>query len=220
MKLVPDYTPMLQTLSDDVFPHYSELSQSGFNFDGILLNTRISPYSSLPEGPLKSAIQNWAARFHADEDWLLDDTLRTLRGWSVAPDWREALRWNPHGSVISLLVTGERFCFQCEGWEVQGFTWEDYSRSVRQRFEEKLREYESECRTLAESRGLVRAPRKYSAANFKWFVQYQFAGLSSKKIADQITSENPSDESTVLKGIKAAAKLLGWSSPLRQPKTV
>jgi hypothetical protein len=212
MKKVRECYPlMLKALSDNVFQHYAKLCESGFDFEAILWNARISPYSWLPEGLLKSALQNWAARFRATEDWFLDDALRTLRGWFVAPDWRDELRWHPIGSVIRLVAVGERFSFHCEGWEVQGFTWEYYSRSVRERFEQALREYETTTRKLAESHGLIRAPRKYSAANFEWFVLYQFAGLSSKQIADRITKDNPSDDSTVLKGVKAAAKLLAWA---------
>jgi hypothetical protein len=66
--------------------------------------------------------------------------------------------------------------------------------------------------------GLVRARRKYSPDNLEWFVVYQFAGMSSKIIADRVVAEgNDVDESTVLKGIKAAAKLIGWNH-LRQSR--
>ena len=60
-------------------------------------------------------------------------------------------------------------------------------------------------------RGLVRAPHKYSPSNLDWFVLYQFAGLSSPQIVKRIARQDPNiDESTVLKGVKAAAKLAGW----------
>jgi hypothetical protein len=52
---------------------------------------------------------------------------------------------------------------------------------------------------------------KYSLDNFEWFVLYQFAGLSSTVIADKWARTHAAvDESTVLKGIKAAATLVGW----------
>jgi hypothetical protein len=86
---------------------------------------------------------------------------------------------------------------------------------VCKRFEKKLSEYQAETRKLAESRGLVRTQRKYSTDNFDWFVLYQFAGWSSTKIAKRGYGEDP--DSTVLKGIKTAARLIGWDH-LRKPE--
>jgi len=66
--------------------------------------------------------------------------------------------------------------------------------------------------------GLVRARRKYSPDNLEWFVLYQFAGMSSGTISDRYAAQGRAvEESTVLKGIKAAAKLIGWNE-LRQPR--
>ena len=116
-------------------------------------------------------------------------------------------------------ATGDAFEFRCEGWETSLFTWSAYSESLRQRFEEKLLDYEKVTRKLAESSGLVRARRKYSPDNLHWFVLYQFAGLPSTKISDRwsLTNEGSVDASTVLKGIKAAAQLIGWHH-LRVPQ--
>jgi hypothetical protein len=81
-------------------------------------------------------------------------------------------------------------------------------------------EYEKETREFAESRGLVRAQRKYSPDNFEWFVLYQFAGMSSTAIADRYAEKDKFlEESTVLKGIKAAAKLIGWNQLRASPQT-
>lgn len=167
----------------------------------------------IPESRLKSALSDWAREFHAERGWFLDEALRTLRSWYVAPDCRELLEWNPIGGVTSTLAMGECFQFDCEGWEMQLLTWAAYSKSVRERFEQKLAEYEAASRKLADLRGLVHAPQKYSPSNFDWFVLYQFAGLPSTQIVKRIAPQNPSiDESTVLKGVKAAAKLAGWDS--------
>jgi hypothetical protein len=72
---------------------------------------------------------------------------------------------------------------------------------VRERFEQKLAEYEAASRKLAESRGLIRAPHKYSPKNLDRFMLYQFAALSSKKIADRLNPESyGTPESGILKG--------------------
>lgn len=214
------YPRFLKRLSSDVYQFYPQLVSQGYDFDEILWSPRISPYDALPsDSALKEALAKWAVAFNADVDWLKDAALRTLRGWYVAPDWRESLMWYssyPHQSAQS---TGEAFELRCEGWETELLTWLTYSKSVRERFEERLLQYEKSTRTLAESCGLVRARRTYSPDNLDWFVLYQFAGLPSTAIVDKWARRKPDgvDESTVLKGIKTAARLLAWDR-LRAPR--
>ena len=208
------YPEMLKQLAADVLPAYKELAKSDFKIEAILWHSRLSPSKELPQNStLRTELSKWSNKFHAEQDWFLDQMLRTLRGWHVAPDWCSELRCNPIGGVTSTIAMGEPFKFDCEGWEMQLLTWMDYSRSVRERFEQHLAEYEAASRTLAESRGLVRAPHKYSPVNLDYFVLYQFAGLSSASIAGR--SDAPSEgenEDTILKGVKAAARLIGWDS--------
>ena len=143
----------------------------------------------------------------------MDDTLQALRGWYVAPEYRESLRWNVFHSNVASGATGKPFEFHFERWETERRSWSSYNASVRKSFEQELSKYEKETRKRAESCRLVRAQRKHSQENFDWFVLYQFAGLTYREIAARITSpeihrEDPS--STVRKGVKAAAKLVGW----------
>jgi hypothetical protein len=213
------YPKVLTDLSLDVFPHYITAAKKGFNFDRILWSSHTSPTKEIAkERELASALSVWAKRFNADVVWLTDQALRTLRGWYVAPDWRAALEWNSLSSFTGSRSTGERFEFQCEGWETELLTWSRYSESVRERFETQLTAYEKQTRKLAESCGLIRARRKFSPDNLDWFVLYQFAGLSSGEIADKWAAKGKAvDESTVLKGIKVAAKLIEWKD-LRSEK--
>lgn len=232
------YPKFLEDLSAKVFPLYQELAEAGCRFWGIDGPRHFSPYDLITRGSasssaghtadtparmkkrriLKSALSKWAAEFYVTEAWLRDDALRTLQHWDVAPERRQSLSWNPFYTHSSSASTGEDFQFRCEGWETELLTWSRYSVSVRQRFEEKLSRYEKKTRKLAESCGLVRAQRKYSPDNFEWFVLYQFAGLSSTEIANRWAKERaPVDDSTVLKGIKAVAKLIRWDH-LRKPQ--
>jgi hypothetical protein len=215
MRCVPRVFPkMLKQLAADVLPAYKELAESDFKIEVILWHSRLSPFKELPQdSTLRAALSKWASEFHAQQDWFLDHMLRTLRGWHISPEWRSELKCNPIGGVISTVAMGEPFKFDCEGWEMQLLTWADYCRSVRKRFEEQLAEYEAMNRTLAELRGLVRAPHKYNPENLEWFVLYQFAGLSAPKIARRIGRKEPNEaNSGILKGVKAAAKLIGWKS--------
>jgi hypothetical protein len=213
----------LEKLSADVFPLYCQLAREGKlakgrnDFDKALWGK--SPYAALTdEGGLKLALSKWVAQFNAEAEWLMVGALRTLHGWYVAPDWRSSLAWDHHHGRRDVPAVGTAFDFQYPGWEVQLLTWPAYSKSLRQSLEKKLLEYEKQTRELAESVGLVRAQRKYSPDNLEWFVLYQFAGMTSKTIADRYAGEGKVlDESTVLKGIKAAGKLIGWNH-LRQPR--
>jgi hypothetical protein len=97
------YPIFLKKLSTDVFPLYCQLAKDGKlakgrnDFDKALWGK--SPYDALTDdGGLKSALSKWAAHFNAEADWLMVGALRTLRGWYVAPEWRESLAWDPnHG---------------------------------------------------------------------------------------------------------------------------
>jgi hypothetical protein len=204
------YPTMLKRLSEEVFPSFADLANSGFDFDAALSHPGYSPLSMFPESGLTSALLKWAKDFHAERDWLLDDALRALRGWHVAPDWRQSLRWNPIGGGTNTLAVGGRFLFELQGWEMQLLTWADYRQFARKEFDRKLGEYEAACRKLAESRGMVRVPRKYKPTHLDWFVLYQFGGLPAAEITRRDGSYKSTDESTVPKGIKSAAKLVGW----------
>jgi hypothetical protein len=217
------YPKLLKDLLSDVFPKYQLLAKTVFDFDRILWSSRISPTKEIAQKrelqELTSALLMWARKFNAEVLWFTDEALRTLRGWYVAPDWQKTLRWNSIHGFSGSTSMGRRFAFECEGWETELLTWIRYSQSVRERFQEQLKQYEIETRKLAESCGLIRARRKYSPDNLDWFVLYQFAGLSSGQIANWSANRgNSVDESTVLKGIKVAAKLIDWK-PLRLQKS-
>lgn len=205
----------LNKLAEEVFPFYTQMAREGYSFEKILWN-RHSPFQALkPDGGLKSALSNWAAAYHAEAEWLLDAVLRTFRLWSVSPDALAKREWYSAHPFSDRAADVAAFEFTCPGWRTELTTWAAYRDSVRKDFKDKLLEYEKQSREFAESRGLVRAQRQYSSGNFEWFVLYQFAGMSSKQIADHCASRSkPVDDSTVLKGIRAAARLIGWY-PLR-----
>jgi hypothetical protein len=217
-QVFPDF---LNSLLRNVFPLFCQLAKTGYDFDLILSAPRGSPYEALTNDcGLKQALFDWAQEFNADSGWLMDDAIRTLQGWYKYPDWRDSLRWmslhcgSPYGTV------GEPFTFSCAGWELEGTNWSDYRKFVHRCVDESLTKYGNEARALAQSNDLVKAQRKYSLANIKWFVLYQFAGRSSIKIADDWSQIDPKgiDESRVLKGIRATERLIGWDRPRKFKK--
>lgn len=225
------YPLFFERLAEDVFPLYRELAEAGCLFWGINGPPGVSPFEHLTQGSvassgghcldtpatlqkrgvLKSVLSEWAARFNANRLWLMDDAIRILQSWQIAPEWLQSLKWNLGYAHSSLPSTGDSFQFQYPGWETQLFSWARYSQLIRKQFEDELDAYEGRTRKLAESLGLVRARRKYSPQNFDWFALYRFAGLSTTQIAKKNRSENLEDPvSTIRKGIKAAAELMIW----------
>jgi hypothetical protein len=164
---------------------------------------------------LSLALSKWATEFNVDDQWLVDEALRTLQGWYVAPDWRKSLRWNTQHARSGVGATGDTFEFRFSGWETELLAWPTFKDSLHRSLEDQLTEYEKKTRALAVSKGLVLARRKYSPENLEWFVLYQFAGRSSTQIARGRHGEDA--DSTVVKGIRAAAKLIGWKN-LRRPR--
>jgi hypothetical protein len=208
----------LESLAANVLPIYSQLANAGHDFGNILW--RPNAFELLSDEPaLESALFEWAHEFNAEEDWLIMGAFRTLRDWHIAPDWRASYKWNTFCSHDDVPVVGPDFEFRSGRWDVQLRSWPDYSLALRKKFEKTLLEYELNVRELAKAAGLVRTRRKYSPDNLDWFVLYQLAGISSTKIASQWSQRGTNvDDSTVLKGIKAAEMLLQWKS-LRRPNT-
>lgn len=223
------YPRFVQMLRSTGLPLYRDLANTGYDIESILWRPAgVSPFELLPEDSgLKLALRNWAAEFKINwqnasqesaEVWLMDEALRTLRDWNIAPDWRDALRWHAMHSSDTV-ASGDLFEFHFMGWQMQQVTWARYSEMAHDWFETELANYQKKARELAQSCGLIKAQKKYSPDNLEWFVQYQFAGWSSTKIASRWAEQHKAvDDSTVLKGIRAAAKLVAWDRLRSRPQ--
>jgi hypothetical protein len=204
------YPDLLKALSAEVLPIYSHLAQTT-PYSDCLLEVGC-PARTTEEIELKSVFSKWADKFNINSDWLKDEALRALGCWHEHPESLAALKWCPHPVFMRMVVTAEPFEFHAAAWELELQSWPAYRESVRSEFETKLAEYRKIAHDRAKLRGLVETPHKYSPENLEWFVWYQLAGLSSTEIAKRSKHKDSVDESTVLKGIKAAAKLVGWAS--------
>jgi hypothetical protein len=146
--------------------------------------------------------------------WIVLDALRSVEGWAAHADWMESRQWNTQRARSGeALPAGEPLEFRHGGWDVTVFTWPVYRALVRRKFAEHLVKYERDIRKLAESHGWVRTSGKWSRENLEWFALYQFAGLSSGQICRKYAAQSQAlEESTVLKGVKAAAARIGWEN--------
>jgi hypothetical protein len=210
----------LQELQKRVYPEYALLVESRQPYWSVGWTFETWQLHSDRDNRLTPLLVGWARAFNAEQTWILEGALHTLWLWHRHPDWRTALDisgFQSNCSGDSLTSDDERlFCFEDPGWDPEFQKWQRYSDSIREQFEQKLTAYEKRVRTLVESRGAIRAHGRFSAVNFEWFVLYQLAKMSATKILRKSTLLR-GDESTILKGVKIAATLLGWT-PLRKSR--
>ena len=201
----------LEELRDRVFPEYERIVSANRR----LIGRRRDPYPREPTSEhtaVCKVLQSWAVRFNAEAEWLLDEAFQTLRVWFDIPELKQSSEWISI-PVIRELCTGDRFDFTFEAWHPQTVPWSRFSRALRLSFKEALSAYERDTRRKAEAMGLVRARRTYSPDNLEWFVLYQFGGMSSGDIVKRLAEKNRHfDDSTILKGVKAASTLLRWEN--------
>jgi hypothetical protein len=188
----------------------------GYDFDAILWDWKYGPFEQLSDdGPLKAALTEWANNFNAYAPWLLNGALRTLRDWDAKPVRHKAREWLYMHVEHETQIEAD-FKFEYGAWRPQDMLWSQYRATLRKQLEKELAQYGNGICELAESAGLNRAQRKYSPVNLEWFALYQFAKKSSTDIADLYHGKH--DESSVLKGIHAAANLLCWERLRRSVK--
>ena len=215
----------LRRLADEVFVEFGHLVEQDKKLRKLTFTWQM--YQSLAPRTeyeqFNDVLRAWARRFNAEEEWVLEQAWSALQRWLAFPDSKKSLEWG-QGHQWREIFQSERFHFEWESWRVQFQPWTKYRASVKQAFEKAINEFESETRAAARAHGLIAAPRTHSAANFDWFVRYQFGGLSSNQISAQWPgAEKGPEASTILKGVKAAQKLIGWKclrtdSPTRKSR--
>ncbi len=168
--------------------------------------------AQLGRSNFKSILLTWAERFGcAEEAWILEGALESMSAWYRVPGIESGdLRRFCRPIAGNVLVDYEPFSFEDRGWSPQFERWAEFRRRIEVRFTEELGTYQRRTRGLIESKKGRRAQRRISRDNFKWFVLYQIRGMSLSKIED-LRGSDFGDESTVRKGIRAAARLLGWT---------
>jgi len=202
-----------EQLREQVYPLYASVAGArqdywipGWNFETWRLH-------SDPDGVLTRRLLAWARTFRAEKSWILEGALQTLWHWHDNASLRESLdisgfRSSPCGQALT--SDEERlFRFADSGWDPEYQTWATYRAYIQQQFKQKLTENETRLRSLVEARGAVRAHYGYSVDNFEWFALHTLGKMSATKILNQRT-DLQGDESTIRKGVKAAAALIQW----------
>jgi hypothetical protein len=208
------YPKMLKGLRDDVFPLFQDYCGT---LPGGWLDHPIV-FESEHEA-IRAKIREWASSFHAErEEWLAAEAVRTLDLWLRSQAALAELRWHSNAPPEILMNYTRDFEFSSARWEPEIVTWAQYSLHIRGKFERELRSYEKEMREKATALGRVPVQARYSQENLDWLILYQFRGLTSVQIANLIAkSTAPQDASTILKGVKAAAKLVGLTQASPKP---
>jgi hypothetical protein len=205
---VPEF---FEQLREGVYPAFARATKGW-----ILKHDKLPTWILVQSHPsqLKAALLQWARKFNAEEDWILEEALKLLWHWHRYPKMREELDVGDFlldsPATWGLVTEAERqFHFQDAGWNPQFQTWAEYNKRVSVRIKQELREYQQKIRDLAEHRRGVRVQSRYSTEDFRYFALYRFAGMSAAGIFKRL--ELNGDYSAVTKGMKAAAKILQMS---------
>ena len=102
------------------------------------------------------------------------------------------------------------YVYACR-WDPQFQRWEHVRESIKKEFQSQLDAYQQRLSSLMERGGAVRTRKRYNRVHITWFILYQLKRMSSSKIL-QKHPDLKGDESTILKGVKAAARLLQWEN--------
>jgi len=168
---------------------------------------------------LVEALSRWCEEYQLTAEWLRDAALRTMLAWTTAPEG-PADGWMVRRRVWRGALSEDELVFRFEAaWEPTTATRAAASQEIRERFDEKLREYLDERERLATMRGFVAAPRPRKDENhLQWLVRYQVGGDSYVQIArlEGLDATGRGGGKTVELGVKEAAKRLDFG-PLRQP---
>jgi hypothetical protein len=209
-----------EQLRERVYPSFARLAENRPGYWELGWTFETWQLQSDPDQQLMPCLLGWAREFHADETWILEGALQTLWLWNGDPKLRESLDMFGFRSscCVDVLTSDEErlFTFEHEGWDPQTQRWGSFRDSIKGKFQKHLDTYERRLSSLMESRGAVRARKRYSADHFAWFALYQLGGLSATKILQQHPALK-GDESTILKGVKTAAGLLQWTN-VRKPR--
>jgi hypothetical protein len=199
----------LERLHKSVYPEFCGLPGELTERDGLLarIPDRVKCADIVQFDKTLHALASWMEEFNAGQDWIRDGAWRTMHYWRSFPAVKEARAWQPPigPDSISLCETGP-FRFEYLPWFMEVQRWPNYEERLKQAFAKALKDYRERCDAIAKANGLVAVRRTYSAKNLDWFALYQFGGLSSTKIAAKVGGV----ESAILKGVKAARRLLAW----------
>jgi hypothetical protein len=158
---------------------------------------------------LRSALERWAASYNmAGHDFFLDAALRTLAQWSQLPDFDDDCLVLPGRAGFSPVSDEEsRFRLETSGWDPAFERFSSFETRLRKQFDAEIARYKARLEELTEARGYKRVPGIYRTEHIEWLALFQCAGQSHKAIQQQLRQ----DPTTISKGIKSAAQLIGIS---------
>ena len=177
---------LLTELAENVFPAYAAAVTGELSYEAW--------YKPFDE---------WAVKFNIGPGWMEGQAYHTLEAWRVDPALLETREWS-HPVYSRMPSNAPRF--ECDGRDMELETSREYKKRVRAKVKEHLANISKNEPNLAQTKRLIPTPRQYSSQNLEWFVLYQFAGMTAKKIADG--HAGTVEDSAVFKGVRAAAKLL------------
>lgn len=206
----------LESLRDEVFERFLKLAakhNSAWGTPYWKAGGRFDTWrtQSDPRNELTPHLRQWARKFNAEEDWILEGALQTMWLWKKNPREAQSLGMKgfyPYAAGDVLLSGAETaFCFEDPGWQPELDRWEKYRATVRKRFDRALADYGKKIRSTIRNCGAERARVARDVQAFNWLARYQFNG--EKLDAIRSLPGFHYEQTTIWHGIRRAADLAG-----------
>ena len=236
LEKIEDVAPeVLNSLRDDVFPHYRQppelLEESPTPVDekhrplapelrNLIAGTADPKVydSSLQNEQLRTALSAWARRFNLGEAWVLRAATGTLAMWSLGVSYNTWIYPAP-GYFFGLTEEERQFAFAHPGWQPDILTRDQIAANTRAAFEIHLKRYLDRIEGLAAAWGLERTSEKRSrwgqdaSRHFEWLVRWQVQGWTQKRLRKEFETH----QNTIASAIKVTAGAVGLTRRSRKP---
>lgn len=168
--------------------------------------------------PLKEVLNEWSDKYNLSDDWIIESAVNTLNAWSLEIPLDDELYW---ADVKHIMYPSpfprkcHRLNFNHSGWDPVRYTWKQAKKIIMNDFKHFLEgEYYKKVSRLVEKAG-IKPPivKRQSQRHINWLIAYQIYNKSYTDICNEESDNRPDDKSldnsTIIKGIKSTAKLIG-----------
>ena len=160
--------------------------------------------------PLRIAVEEWAAKFNmAEHEFFLNSALATLAPWSQFPESEgdECLALGGRAGFGPVSGGESRFAFENPGWDPAFERFAIFEERLKKQFDSELSVYRKRLVDLVEGRGFLRVPDLHRPEHIEWLALFQ----CGRRSLPEIQKLWAQDKTTISKGVKSAAQLVGVS---------
>lgn len=159
----------------------------------------------------RKRLLRWGEDWNLPETWVLDASLRTLRRWRARQNQGSEIALEFEPLPFADVSDKPAFTFEFSAWTPRWTSWAEYSKELREAFEDQLETYREQRQAEASERGLKKSPTKLGQADsaatqhFEWLVRFQVKEHTISRIANDASRS----EQTVQDALRSTADLVG-----------